>query len=296
LESLAARYGTPFQLYDEAAIRANCRSLLSAFGGAFPGFRQFFAVKALPNPAILRILVEEGCGLDCSSVAELHIAAELGVRGEDVMYTSNYTSSADLAVAVDLGAIINLDDVSLLEPLVQACGGRAPPLVCFRLNPGIGRTDSETPSNVLGGPSAKFGVPPDVIVDAYRAAAAAGATRFGLHMMTGSCIMEASYWQETVGALLDVASRVRAEVGDLDFEFINIGGGLGIPYHEGQPHVDIAALARQLGERFSVRQWTAGHDQAHATRLYMENGRFMTGPYGWLVTRCEAVLTLVAFS
>jgi diaminopimelate decarboxylase len=289
LESLAARYGTPFQLYDEAGIRANCRSLLSAFGGASCGFRQFFAVKALPNPAILRILVDEGCGLDCSSVAELHIASELGVRGEDVMYTSNYTSAADMAVAVSLGAIINLDDASLLEPLVKACGGKAPPLICFRLNPGLGRTNSETPSNVLGGPSAKFGVPPDAIVGAYRAAAAAGATRFGLHMMTGSCVMDRAYWHETVTALLAAAERVRAEAGVRDFDFINIGGGLGIPYREGASRVDVAALAREIAEQFSASGWATQGEQRQLPKLYMENGRFMTGPYGWLVSRCEAV-------
>jgi diaminopimelate decarboxylase len=150
LESLAVTYGTPYQLYDEAGIRANCRELISAFRAQFPSFKQYFAVKALPNPAILRILVEEGCGLDCSSTSELHIAQALGVTGTDVMYTSNYTSKKDLALAVQQGVVINLDDISLIEPLAAGGGGKTPDLISFRLNPGLGRTDSETKSNVLG--------------------------------------------------------------------------------------------------------------------------------------------------
>jgi diaminopimelate decarboxylase len=149
LEDLASRFGTPYQLYDEAAIRENCKRLLSTFGAKFPGFRQYFAVKALPNPAILRLLIEEGCGLDCSSISELHIAKALGVPGSNCMYTSNYTSKKDLAYAFDMGAIINLDDISLVDSLVEV-RGRAPDLLSFRLNPGLGRTDSETKSNVLG--------------------------------------------------------------------------------------------------------------------------------------------------
>ncbi len=288
LSSLVAQFGSPLQVYDERAIRENARALLRAFGGAFPGFRQFFAVKALPNPAVLRVLVDEGCGLDCSSTAELHIAAALGVRGEDVMYTSNYTSAADLALAARMGVIINLDDASLLEPLVRGAGGRAPPLISFRLNPGLGRTDSETASNVLGGPAAKFGVPPDAIVGAYAAAVAAGATRFGLHMMTGSCVTNEAYWHETVGALLDAAARVQAGAGVREFEFINIGGGLGIPYREGAPRVDVDAIAASLATAFAAR-WAAAGLAGRAPKLYMENGRYMTGPYGWLVSRCEAV-------
>ena len=197
LEALAAQHGTPFQLYDERGIRSNAASLIRAFGSHFPGFRQFYAVKALPNPAVLALLLDEGCGLDCSSTAELHIAQLLGVPGSHIMYTSNYTSRADLAVAFDQGVIINLDDVSLVDALVSV-RGRVPDLICFRLNPGLGTTDSETASNVLGGPGAKFGVPPFQIVEAYRRARDAGATRFGIHMMTGSCVLNAAYWGETV--------------------------------------------------------------------------------------------------
>jgi diaminopimelate decarboxylase len=247
-------------------------------------------VKALPNPAILKILVEEGCGLDCSSTSELHIAAALGVTGGDVMYTSNYTSQSDLAMARELGVVINLDDASLVGSLAGVKSGGMPPLISFRLNPGLGRTDSETASNVLGGPEAKFGVPMEQVVGAYRAAKEAGATRFGMHMMTGSCVMNEEYWQETVCVLLDAVARVQRECGIPAFEFINIGGGLGIPYRANAPVVDVAALAQRLKSTM-VQRWgvaTAGSGQPMPA-LYMENGRYMTGPFGWLVSRCHAV-------
>lgn len=285
LEAIAATHGTPFQLYDEVAIRSNARSLISTLSGHFPGFKQFYAVKALPNPAILRVLISEGCGLDCSSASELHIASLLGVPGDSVMYTSNYTSKADLAVAFDQGVIINLDDISLVDHLV-AVRGRCPELISFRLNPGLGRTDSETASNVLGGPDAKFGVPPFQILDAYRKARAAGSTRFGIHMMTGSCVLDSEYWRETVAVLIDTVAQVHSELG-ITFEFINIGGGLGIPYRPGQPENDVTALAASLKEVLSTRM--ASHALPFSPRLFMENGRYMTGPYGWLVSRCEVI-------
>lgn len=290
LEELAATHGTPYQLYDEAGIRSNCRELIAAFRAQFPSFKQYFAVKALPNPAILRILVEEGCGLDCSSTSELHIAQALGVTGTDVMYTSNYTSKKDLALAVQQGVVINLDDISLIEPLAAVGGGRTPELISFRLNPGLGRTDSETKSNVLGGPDAKFGVAPFQIVDAYRKAKASGSTRFGMHMMTGSCVLNAAYWDETVTVLVDTAAKVHAELG-ITFDFVNIGGGLGIPYRTGQEVVDVPALAAQLAACVKARWAATGLEAKGLTppALFMENGRYMTGPFGFLVARCEVV-------
>ena len=286
LEALAASHGTPFQLYDEAAIRTNCRGLYGAFTPHFPRFRNFYAVKALPNPSILRVLISEGCGLDCSSTSELHIAAALGLSGEDITFTSNYTSAADLGIAYDLGAILNLDDASHVDTLVRV-RGRVPRLVSFRLNPGLGRTDSETASNVLGGPDAKFGVPPDAIVAAYVSAAAAGASAFGMHMMTGSCVLNDAYWQESVGALIRAVAAVHAAVPGVPFEFINIGGGLGIPYMPTANVVDLPPLAAALS--VTVRDaWSRAGLPAPLPRLFMENGRYMTGPFAWLVSRCEA--------
>lgn len=205
-------------------------------------------------------------------------------------------------------------DVSLVDSLVSV-RGRCPDLISFRLNPvrvvrlcgfliqlvghphsrsrmrltlhqGLGRTDSETKSNVLGGPDAKFGVPPFQIVDAYRKAQAAGATRFGIHMMTGSCVMNQAYWKETVTVLFDTIVALKAELG-IEFEFMNIGGGLGIPYRPEQAAVDVGAISQMLRDVFDDAMRT--HGLATIPRLCMENGRYMTGPFGWLVTRCEAI-------
>lgn len=292
LEDVAKVYGTPFQLYDETAMRANVRGLISSFEAQFPGFRQFFAVKALPNPAILRILIDEGCGLDCSSSSELYIARQLGVPGDQVMYTSNYTSKHDLLVAAKQGVIINLDDISLVDDLASECEANGMPFperISFRLNPGLGRTDSETVSNVLGGPTAKFGVPAERIVEAYTKAKACGATRFGMHMMTGSCVMSDDYWTETVAVLLSTVSRVSKEAG-IDtgaWDFLNIGGGLGIPYREGEAVIDVPGLAKRLRGVVDDAAAASGLDPSRLPRLMMENGRYVTGPFGWLVTRCH---------
>uniref|UniRef100_A0AAV1U1S4 Orn/DAP/Arg decarboxylase 2 N-terminal domain-containing protein n=1 Tax=Peronospora matthiolae TaxID=2874970 RepID=A0AAV1U1S4_9STRA len=285
LDALAETYGTPLQLYDEQLIRENARRLLSAFRAHFPDFQQFYAVKALPNPAVIKLLHQEGCGMDCSSSAELHIVKELGVSGGQVIFTSNFTAQKDLATAFDQGVIINLDDVSLIDSIVAA-RGKCPDLMSFRLNPGLGRTDSETKSNVLGGPDAKFGVPPFQIVEAYRKAQQAGAKRFGIHMMTGSCVMDQEYWHETVTVLFKAIVQLKNELG-IEFEFMNIGGGLGIPYRKDQDAVDVEAIAQMLRDVFDEAM--KEYKLEKLPRLCMENGRFMTGPFGWLVTRCEAI-------
>jgi len=285
LQCLAEKYGTPLQLYDEKMMADNAKDLLSNFKDEFPNFSQFFAVKALPNPAILSLLIKEGFGLDCSSTSELYIAKELGLSPDRVMYTSNYTSKKDLGIAFDQGVVINLDDISLVDSLVEV-RGRCPDLISFRLNPGLGRTDSETASNVLGGPDAKFGVPPFQIVEAYKKAKANGATRFGIHMMTGSCVLNDEYWLDTVTMLLDSMEKINREVG-IEFEFMNIGGGLGVAYKPDQHVVDLPVLVRKLKQRFVKKMPSAFQNKWPA--LYMENGRYITGPYGWLVSRCEAI-------
>ena len=287
LEALVEKHGTPLQLYDESMMRDNARQLIAAFRKHFPDFREYFAVKALPNPAILRVLLDEGCGLDCSSTSELYIARQLGVSGDMVMYTSNYTSKKDLGIAFDQGVIINLDDISLVQAMVEV-RGRCPDFISFRLNPGLGRTDSETASNVLGGPEAKFGVPPEQIVEGYRRAKAAGATRFGIHMMTGSCVTESAYWLETTTVLFDCMARVNKELG-INFEMVNIGGGLGIPYRPGEPECDPEPIAKSIAQVFKQKREEHGLHKLPPPRLCMECGRYVTGPFGWLVTRCQAV-------
>jgi len=286
LEELCTKYGTPLQLYDGDAIRANARDLIQTMSKSFTGFKQFYAVKALPNPAVLRMLIDEGCGLDCSSTSELHIAKELGVPGEAIMFTSNFTSEKDLGIAFDQNVIINLDDVTGVDTMVKA-RGRCPELISFRLNPGVGRTDSETKSNVLGGKDSKFGVPPFQIVEAYRKAKENGSTRFGIHMMTGSCVLNDEYWAETVTAILDAVKTLHRELG-ITFEFINLGGGLGIPYRPEEKGVDLETLVPLIRRTFD--SVFAGDELARLLppKLFMENGRYMTGPFGWLAARCQA--------
>jgi len=286
VEELCKKYGTPLQLYDGDAMRANARELIGSFGKAFPGFKQFFAVKALPNPAVLRLLIHEGCGLDCSSTSELHIAKELGVLGEDVMFTSNFTSEEDLGIAFDQGVVINLDDVTSVDNMVRA-RGRCPDLISFRLNPGVGRTDSETKSNVLGGTDSKFGVPPFQIVEAYRKAKENGSKRFGIHMMTGSCVLSDDYWIDAVSELLNAVKTIRQELG-IDFEFVNLGGGIGVPYHPDEPRVQVDVLAEKLRCKFETFFAGDACKGMPKPRVCMENGRYMTGPFGWLVSRCKA--------
>ena len=285
LEALAAEHGTPLQLYDEAGMARNAGALLAAFGGALPGFRQFFAVKALPNPAVLRVLLAAGCGLDCSSPAELHAAAAVGAPPARVIFTSNFSSGGELAAAADAGVLVNLDGGDQLAALLAARGGRAPERLCFRLNPGLGRTDSESASNVLGGPAAKFGAPAAALPAAYAAARAAGATRFGMHMMTGSCVLDDGYWAQAVDALVAAAAAVEAATG-IELEFLNIGGGLGIPYRPGQAGVAPAVLAGKIAAALAAAR--AAHGLRAAPAIHMENGRYMTGPYGWLVARCQS--------
>ena len=288
LQDLANEYGTPLQLYSEDGIRSQARELIEAFQKAgFQNFKEYFAVKALPNPAILVLLTRfENCGLDCSSTGELWISEKVGCK--DVMYTSNYTSKDDLKKAVRQKVIINLDDETLVDSLAEACkedGLKFPELMCFRLNPGVGNTQSETSSNLLGGPTAKFGVAPDQIESAYRKARLYGATRFGIHMMTGSCVTDEEYWAISVERLLETLKALSATL-NIRFEFVNIGGGIGIPYHDGQPEVDVNRVASIIADKFEN---AFGSQKEKWPQLIMENGRYITGPFGWLVTRCHAV-------
>jgi len=176
-------------------------------------------------------------------------------------------------------------DVSLVDTV--AANGEFPELISFRLNPGLGRTDSSTKSNVLGGPDAKFGVPPDQILAAYKAAAAAGATRFGIHMMTGSCVLKEEYWSSTVAVLVDTMAKIQEELGIEQFDFVNIGGGMGLAYMPEEHPVHVASLVKRLKHSLSDQLAAAGVPAPK--HLYMENGRFITGPYGWLVSRVHAI-------
>jgi diaminopimelate decarboxylase len=271
LTTITRHFGTPFHIYDEAGIRETGNNLKAAFAG-IDRFREYYAVKALPNPHILTIMKDLGFGFDCSSIAELRLSRQAGGRGEDIMYTSNNTSEEEfIEAAGDGGAILNLDDITLLAKVPEM-----PDLICFRYNPGERRTGND----IIGTPSeAKYGVSHDQIISAYRQAKALGVKRFGIHTMLASNELNYRYMVQTAGMLLDLIAEIAADLA-ITFEFINIGGGLGIPYKPGIAPLDLAAMGREITELFKAFHKTHGYQPA----LYMESGRYMTGPHGVLVT------------
>jgi diaminopimelate decarboxylase len=272
LKEVVHHFGTPFHIYDERGIRERAANLKRAFS-EFHSFREYFAVKALPNPSILNVMRELGFGFDCSSIPELVMARSTGASSHDIMFTSNNTSKDEFDAALsDGGCIINLDDITLIEKLPVM-----PELICFRYNPGPRRTGNA----IIGNPvESKYGVSHDQIVDAYRRAIELGARRFGLHTMLCSNELNYSYMVETVHMLLELAAVISEKLG-IQFEFINMGGGLGIPYKPDQKQLDVVALGkevRKLVDRFAEQY---GYEPA----LMTESGRYMTGPHGVLVVR-----------
>lgn len=272
LPGVAERFGTPFHIYDEQGIRDSGQALIEAFAGV-EAFQEYFAVKALPNPRILGIVKSIGFGFDCSSIPELILARQVGARGEQIMFTSNNTTRAEFEAALaEDGCILNLDDLSLIDRLPSV-----PDLLCFRYNPGARRTGNA----IIGKPEeAKFGVPHHRLLDAYRSARDLGVRRFGLHTMLVSNERDYRYMVETTRMLLELVDWLAQEL-DIRFEFINIGGGLGIPYRPDDMPLDLTALGREVAALLAA----FGSAHGYAPRLYMECGRYVTGAQGVLVTR-----------
>ena len=272
LAAIAEHYGTPFHIYDEAGIRATGRRLQQAFAD-LPVFHEYYAVKALPNPSVLQLMREMGFGFDCSSTTELLLARSAGARADEIMFTSNNTSREDfLAAEAEGGCILNLDDISLVNKVP-----RMPELICFRYNPGPRRSGND----IIGKPEeAKYGVSHEQIVDAYRLAMARGAKRFGLHSMLASNELNHTYMVRTAAMLLELAATIGREL-DIRFEFLNIGGGLGIPYRPEDRELDMETMGTEITSLFRAFE----SDQGYCPALMMESGRYMTGPHGVLVTR-----------
>ena len=275
IEGIIARHPTPFHIYDEKAIRENARRLTKAFAWA-PGFREYFAVKAAPNPYLLRIMKEEGFGADCSSLPELILSERVGLTGELVMFSSNDTPFQEYQKARELGAIINLDDISHIPYLERHAG--IPEIVCFRYNPGPLREGNA----IIGKPEeAKYGFTRPQLLEGYRMARAKGARRFGLHTMVASNELNPYYFVDTAKMLFDLVVEIHKSVG-VRIEFVNIGGGIGIPYRPEQEAVDLNVVSEGIRRAYDERIRAAGLDPL---KLYMEMGRMITGPYGYLVTR-----------
>lgn len=275
LEALTARFPTPFHLYDEKGIRENARRLKAAFAWN-PGFKEYFAVKAAPNPFLMKILKAEGFGSDCSSGPELTLSEKAGIVGEEIIFTSNDTPAEEFAQAKALGAIINLDDLSHIAYLEEHVG--LPELICCRYNPGPLKAGNA----IIGHPEeAKYGFTREQLFEGYRRLRDKGVKRFGLHTMVASNELDGTYFIETAHLLFELVGELSAELG-ITFEFVNIGGGIGIPYKPEQEAVDLEAVGegiRRLYEELIVGKGLAPLD------LRMECGRMVTGPYGWLVSR-----------
>ena len=276
LTALADRFPTPFYLYDEKLIREHARRFLKAFS-CFPGFREYFAVKACPNPYILKILAKEGLGADCSSLPELILAQKAGITGEKVMFTSNETPEKEYIYANLMNAIINLDDITHIDYLDKALGG-IPELICFRYNPGPLKEGNA----LIGKPEeAKYGLTRPQIFEAYAEAKKRGAKRFGLHTMVASNELNPDYFVETAVLLFELAVELKEKLG-IRIEFIDMGGGIGIPYRPGQQAVDYDRVASGMKAAYDRLIAPNGLDPV---KICFECGRPFTGPYGWLVTK-----------
>jgi len=272
LKDIVAHFGTPFHIYDETGIRETGRSLIEAFAGVSV-FREYFAVKALPNPRILEIMRDMGFGFDCSSIPEILLSRRIGARGEDIMFTSNNTHRTEFEAALtDGGCILNLDDISLVPKVPEM-----PELICFRYNPGPRRTGNA----IIGNPvEAKYGVSHEQLEAAYRSAKDRGAKRFGLHTMLVSNERNYRYMVQTARMLLEQVEALSENLG-IAFEFINIGGGLGIPYRPEDHPLDLTAMVRDITEAFK----RFGRRHGTEPKLFLESGRYVAGPHGVLVVR-----------
>ncbi|MCL2763009.1 MAG: diaminopimelate decarboxylase [Treponema sp.] len=283
LEKLAERYPTPFYLYDEKGIIENVRRIKAAFS-IFPGYKQHFAVKALPNPVIMKILAAEGFGADCSSYTELLLAEMAGIQGEDIMFTANETPAHEYQLARKLGAVINLDDFSHIEFLEKTAGSDRglPELVSLRYNPGPLKEGNA----IIGKPEeAKYGLTREQIIAGFALLQKKGAEtsfpkRFALHTMVASNELSIPYHVETARVLFELAVEIQAKTG-IRLEFVNLGGGVGIPYRPDQEAVDYQVLAAGIQKAYNEIIVPAGLHLG----IHTEWARVVTGPHGWLVTR-----------
>jgi diaminopimelate decarboxylase len=275
IEHIVRKYPTPFHVYDEKGMRENARRLVKAFSWA-PGFREFFAVKACPNPAIMKILKEEGFGSDCSSMAELVLAERAGIRGENISFSSNDTPAEEYVKARGLGAIINLDDISHIPFLEKHAG--IPELISFRYNPGPLRGGN----HIIGHPEeAKYGFTREQLFEGYRIVREKGVKRFGLHTMVASNELDPDYFVDTADMLFDLAIEIHRDLG-IRFEFVNLGGGFGIPYRPEEKAIDMDYVSGHIKRIYDEKIRAAG---LHPLNIVMESGRMITGPYGYLVAR-----------
>lgn len=276
VEEIVKTYPTPFHIYDEKGIRENARRLKEAFSWN-KGYKEYFAVKATPNPSILRILKSEGCGADCSSYTELLMSDKVGIQGSDIMFSSNDTPACEFLLAAKLGATINLDDYTHVQFLKETCG--IPETVSCRYNPGgtfsISTTIMDNPGD------AKYGMTKEQLFKAYVELRDAGAKRFGLHSFLASNTVTNEYYPTLAAILFELAVELKEQTG-IELSFINLSGGVGVPYTPDKEPNDIMAIGEGVHKAFDEILVPAGLGDVS---IYTELGRFMLAPYGHLVTQ-----------
>lgn len=275
LEKITQKYPTPFHIYDEKAIRDNARAFKNEFKWN-DGFKEFYAVKAAPNPYLMKILHQEGYGADCSSLAELIMAQKTGITGEEIMFSSNDTPVEEFLLAKKLKAIINLDDVSHIAYLEKYAG--MPSLICFRYNPG----KLKKGNHIIGHPEeAKYGFTREQLFEGYKICKEKGVKRFGIHTMVASNELDPYYFVETAEILFKLIVEISQQL-KIKFEFVNIGGGVGIPYRPEQKRIDLNIMSRGIRKKYDEIIVANG---LAPLKLFTECGRYITGPYGYLVAR-----------
>jgi diaminopimelate decarboxylase len=275
IQSIIEEYGSPFHIYDEAAIRNNARQLIEAFDWA-PEFKEYFAVKATPNPYILKVLREEGFGADCSSMAELVLAEKAGIVGEEIMFSSNDTPAHEYKKAKELSAIINLDDITHINYLEKYLD--IPKLISFRYNPGRLRDGGNA---IIGKPhDAKYGLTKEQILEAYKIISEKGTKRFGIHTMIISNELDPKYFIETASMMFKLVVEIYQKLG-IKIEFVNLGGGIGIPYRPEQEPVNLKSVSKGIKDAYDKIIVANG---LGPLKIAIESGRMILGPYGYLVT------------
>ena len=273
IKKVIEKYPTPFHIYDEKAIIANVKRFQKAF--SWGTFKEYFAVKACPNPSILKILKNQGTGADCSSLPELVMSEKVGITGENIMFTSNQTPKEEYIKAKELGAVINLDDITHIPYLKKYAG--IPELICFRYNPGPLRTGNA----IIGNPvESKYGLTKEQLFEAYKEVRSLGAKRFGIHSFVISNELNRASYVETAKMLFELAVELKNKI-DIRLEFVNLSGGIGIPYKPEQEAVDLEKLGEEIRQLYDKIVVPAG---LHPLKIYSECGRMITGPYGYLVT------------
>lgn len=279
LESIIENHPTPFHIYDEKAIRGNAQYFKNAFSWN-EGFKEYYAIKAAPNPYLMKILREEGFGIDCSSVAELELARRVGMSGNEIILTSNDTPAYEFQLAKNLGAIINLDDISHIDFVEKNVG--LPETICMRYNPG----DLKKGNLIIGHPEeAKYGFTHQQMIEGYRILKEKGVKHFGIHTMVASNELDSSYFIETAELLFKLIVEVYETTG-IKIEFANLGGGVGIPYKPEEEAVDldiVSAGIKKLYDKMLVANGLA------PLKIFFELGRAITGPYGYLVTKVRHI-------